>query len=122
MKEYQVSKNFGMNISFDELIKYNKTCKIDTKSTHHFESFNGILLFLSHPSSKEKFTIELGVTIDGFIYEGDYGCQDTFKEIPIEEGLDILDKYRILVNAKSDLEDALVKNKLDTDVVEIKIR
>ena len=47
--EYKVSKNFDMDISFEELINFNKTCKIDLKSNHHFESFNGILI------SRHKF-------------------------------------------------------------------
>ena len=115
--EYKVSKNFDMDISFEELINFNKTCKIDLKSNHHFESFNGILIYVSHPNNKEKFTIELGVTEDGFVYEGDYGCEDSFKEIPIEEGLKILETYRQLVNSASRLEYLLLDNKLDYDRV-----
>ena len=71
MKNYKVSKNFDMNISLKELIKFNKTCKINLNSTHHFESFEGILIYLSHPNSKEQFTIELGVTEDGIVYKND---------------------------------------------------
>ena len=119
---YKVSKDFDMNISFDELIKYNKTCKIDLNSTHHFESFEGILIYVSHPEIEEKFTIELGVTDDGFVYEGDYGCMDEFTEIPIEEGLKILDTYRELLNKRSDLEYLLLKNKLDKDSVFVEIK
>ena len=122
MKNYKVSKNFDMNISFEELIKFNKTCKIDLNSTHHFESFEGILIYLSHPNSKEQFTIELGVTTDGIIYEGDYGCREEFKEIPIEEGLKILESYKKLVNNASCLESLLVSNKLDKDRVIINIK
>ena len=119
---YKVSKDFDMNISFDELIKYNKTCKIDLNSTHHFESFEGILIYVSHPEIEEKFTIELGVVEDGFVYEGDYGCMDEFIEIPIEEGLKILDTYRELLNKRSDLEYLLLKNKLDKDSVFVEIK
>jgi hypothetical protein len=119
---YNVSKNFDMNISFEELIKYNKTCKIDLNSTHHFDTYSGILIYLSHPNNKEKFSIELGVTKDGFMYEGDYGCEDKFKEIPIEEGLNILDTYRELVNKAGELESLLLKNKLDKDIVAINLK
>lgn len=118
---YKVSKNFNMNISFDELIKYNKTCKIDLQSTHHFETFSGILIYVSHPQCKEKFSIGLGVDEDGIMYEGDYGCEDKFKEIPIEEGLNILNKYRELLNMGAELEGVLLKNKLDEDCIPIKI-
>lgn len=121
MNNYKVSKNFDMNITFEELIKYNKTCKIDTNSSHHFESFNGILLYLSHPNGKEKFSIELGVTEDGFVYEGDYGCEDNFKEIPIEQGLEILESYRQLVNNADNLEYLMLNNKLDKDIVKIEL-
>lgn len=119
---YKISKNFDMNISFEELIKYNKTCKVDLNSTHHFETYSGILIYLSHPNNDEKFSIELGVTEDGFMYEGDYGCQEDFKEIPIEEGLKILDTYRELINTSSNLEGLLLKNKLDKDVISIHIK
>lgn len=122
MKNYKVSKNFDMDITFEELIKFNKTCKINLNSTHHFESFNGILLYLSHPNAKEPFSIELGVTEDGFIYEGDYGCLDEYKEIPIEEGLKILETYRELVIGASNLELLLLKNKLDKDIVSLDIK
>lgn len=121
MCNYKVSKNFSMNISFEELINYNKTCKIDTSSEHHYESYSGILIYVSHPQNVEDFTIQLGVDEDGIVYEGDYGCRDTFEEIPIEEGLKILSKYRELIVTKSDLECLLSKNRLDEDVVKVEI-
>ncbi|BAO04800.1 uncharacterized protein CBO05P1_081 [Clostridium botulinum B str. Osaka05] len=119
---YKVSKNFDMNISFDELIKYNKTCKINLKSTHHFETFEGILIYVSHPHNEEKFSIELGVDEDGIMYEGDYGCEDKFKEIPIEEGLKILEKYREFINAKLELECILSINGLSDNYIPFKIK
>ena len=122
MNNYKVSKNFDMNISFKELIKYNKTCKINLNSKHHFETYNGILIYVSHPQGKEKFSIELGVDEDGVMYEGDYGCYGSFKEIPIEDGLNILLKYRELLIEKSNLENLLLKNKLDKDIVSIEIK
>lgn len=118
---YKVSKNFDMNISFEELIEYNQTCKIDLNSTHHFETYEGILIYVSHPQIYQKFSIELGVDEDGIMYEGDYGCREEFEEIPIEEGLNILGKYRELLIAKSELEYMLLKNKLDQDVITVKI-
>jgi len=111
-----------MNIPFEELIKYNKTCKINLKSTHHFETYEGILIYVSHPQNKEKFYIQLGTDEDGIMYEGDYGCQDYFKEIAIEEGLKILYKYRELIITKSDLEYMILKNKLDEDIIRIEIK
>ena len=120
--EYKVSSKFEMNISFEELVSNNKTCKIDLKSTHNFECYNGIIIYLSHPQGKEKFSIRIGVDDEGFRYEGDYGCQDDFKEIPIEEGLKILNVYRELMVKGHELEDLLLTNKLDMDVVETKIR
>ena len=111
--DYKVSKDFGMDISFEELVNYNTLCKIDLNSTHHFESFEGILIYVSHPNIEEKFTIELGVTEDGFIYEGDYGCRDDYKEIPIEEGLKILEEYRKMINAQGQLEFLFLQNNLD---------
>jgi hypothetical protein len=122
MNNYKVSKNFEMNITFEELINYNKTCKIDLSSTHHFETYEGILIYVSHPQGKEKFSIELGVDEDGIMYEGDYGCQEEFKEIPIEEGLNILHKYRELHKTRFELEYLLLKNKLDKDIVKVEIK
>ncbi|WP_207731544.1 hypothetical protein [Clostridium botulinum] len=119
---YRVSKNFGMNISFDELIKYNKTCKIHLKSTHHFETYEGILIYVSHPQCKEKFSIELGVDEDGIAYEGDYGCEDNFKEILIEEGLKILERYREFINAKLELENILFTNNLSDSYISFEIK
>lgn len=120
--KYKVSKNYDMSISLEELIKYNKTCKVDLDSTHHFDTYEGILIYVSHPEAKEKFSIELGVDEDGIMYEGDYGCEDNFKEIPIEEGLKILETYRELLNNKNELELLLLKNKLDKDMISIKIK
>lgn len=122
MNNYRVSKDFDMNIPFEDLIKYNKTCKIDLDSTHHFDTYEGILIYVSHPNNKEKFSKELGADEDGIMYEGDYGCEDSFKEIPIEEGLKILETYRELLNNKNELELLLLKNKLDKDVVSIEIK
>lgn len=120
--DYKASKKFDMTISFEELIKYNKTCKIDLSSTHHFESFNGILIYVSHPDNTEKFSIQLGVTDDGFIYEGDYGCDVNYKEIPIEDGLKILNTYREIFNKSFDLVNLFLKNKLDKDNIEINLK
>lgn len=119
---YKVSKNFDMNISFEELINYNKTCKVDLNSTHHFDSFEGLLVYVSHPQGKESFSIQLGVDEDGIVYEGDYGCMPNFIEIPIEEGLKLLESYKVLLNARSEFEYLLLKNKLDKDIVKIEIK
>ena len=120
--KYKVSPKFDMDITFDELIAYNKTCKIDVNSSHHFETYGGILIYVSHPKGKEKFSIQIGVDEDGFMYEGDYGCQDSFKEIPIEEGLSILNYYRKLINSRQALECALITNNVSKDFVEINIK
>lgn len=123
MSDYKQSRNFCMNISLEELIKYNKTCKINTNSKQHFETYEGILIYVSYPGAEKKFTVELGVDDDGIMYEGDYGCcQEHFKEIPIEEGLKILTKFRELLIAKFDLEYSLLRNKLNNDVIKIEIR
>lgn len=118
----KVSKNFDMNISFKELIEYNKTCKIYLNSVHHFETHEGILIYVSHPQAEERFSIQLGVDEDGIMYEGDYGCQDGFKEISIEEGLKILESYRKLLIRRSELETLLLENKLDNDTVLVEIK
>lgn len=104
MKNYKQSKNWDMDITLEELISSNTTCKIDLDSIHHFETYEGVLIYVSHPSEEEKFTIELGVCEDGIMYEGDYGCEDKFKEIPIEEGLDILVKYGELLDTRYNFE------------------
>lgn len=119
---YKVSEYFSMNITFDELISNNKTCKVDLDSTHHFESFDGLLIYVTHPDSKEPFNIQLGVNVDGIVYEGDYGCREEFKEIPIEEGLKLLETYRVLLNARSEFESLLLSNKLGKDIVKIDIK
>lgn len=116
------SKHWDMNISLEELIAYNKTCKINLNSTHHFDTYNGILIYVSHPNEQEPFLIELGVDEDGIMYEVDYGCREEYKEIPIEEGLKILEKYKKLADTGGDLELLLLNNKLDKDIVEIKLR
>lgn len=122
MKNYKQSKNWDMDITLEELISNNATCKIDLDSTHHFETYEGVLIYVSHPSKEEKFTIELGICEDGIMYEGDYGCQDKFKEIPIEEGLDILVRYGELLDTRHNFEYLLLKNNLDKDVVRIVIK
>lgn len=122
MKNYKQSKNWDMDITLEELISNNATCKIDLDSTHHFETYEGVLIYVSHPSKEEKFTIELGICEDGIMYEGDYGCQDKFKEIPIEEGLDILVRYGELLDTRHNFEYLLLKNNLDKDVVRVVIK
>lgn len=122
MNNYKESKNWDMGMSLNELIKYNKTCKIDLNSTHHFDTYNGILIYVTHPQVGEPFSIELGVDKYGIMYEGDYGCRNEFKEIPIEEGLKILEQYKQLVETKTHIEWLLFNNNLDKNVVDIKIR
>lgn len=118
----KASKNFEMNISFEELIAHNETCRIDVNSTHHFETYEGILIYVSHPTGREELSIELGVDEDGIMYEGDYGCQESFPEIPIQEGLEILESYRQLQLARADLEARLVRNRLDKDIVKVVLK
>lgn len=120
--EYKVSKNFDLNISFEELIANNKTCKINLESTHHFESFNGILIYLTHPQGRENFSIAMGVDSDGFAYEGDYGCNDDYKEIPIEDGLKILNHYREMIFHRTEMVNLFLNNRLDKDAIDIKLR
>ena len=118
----KASKCLGLNISLDELLSYNKTCKIDTDSRHHFETYEPILIYVSHPNIKEKFTMQLGIDESGIMYEGDYGCEEKFKEIPIEEGLKILTSLQELFKLRLRLENLLMDNKLDADSVFIDIR
>lgn len=108
--DYKVSKNFDMNITFEELINYNKTCKVEYGNVRNFESYNGLLIYVSHPQDREEFSIELGVCEDGITYEGDYGCQDSFKEIPIDEGLKLLEIYRQFINSKIEFNNLLSEN------------
>ena len=54
--EYKVSIKWDMNISLEELINYNETCKIDLDSTHNFDTYDGILIYVSYPQKDEKFT------------------------------------------------------------------
>lgn len=119
---YKVSSKFGMNISFEELIKNNKTCKIELDSQHHFETYEGVLVYVTHPNSKEPFNIQLGVDEEGIMYEGDYGCRDEYKEIPIETGLKILMAYKEFIDKRDKLERLLVRNRLDKCTVKIKIK
>lgn len=116
------SKKFDMDISFEELIDYNKTCKVDVKSRRHFESYEGILIYVSHPNNKEKFSIQLGICEDGIIYEGDYGCLETYKEIPIQQGLELLMKYGRLLNMRHELQCILLKNDIEPDRVFVDIK
>lgn len=94
---YKQSERWDMDISLEELIENNKTCKLDMNSTHHFDTYAGILIYVSHPKKEEKFTIQLGIDESGIMYEGDYGCREDYKEIPIADGLEILMKYGELV-------------------------
>lgn len=119
--KYQVSKEWDMNISFEELIEYNKDCKIQLNAIHNFETFNGFLLYLSYPNKKEKYTVQLGITDDGFQYEGNYGCCDKYKTIPIEEGLKILEIYRQLIIARDEMECILMKNKTTENISSVNI-
>ena len=81
-----------------------------------------MLIYLSYPNSDNKFTIEIGVTEDGFTYEGDSCSINDYKEIPVEEGLRILETYRQLINNASQLEHILLTNKLDKNIVDITIK
>ena len=45
-KEYKTSWKWDMDISLEELINYNETCKIDLESTHHFETYDKILIYV----------------------------------------------------------------------------
>lgn len=121
MNNYRQSKNWDMEMSLNELINYNKTCKIDLNSTHHFDTYNGILIYVTHPQVGEPFSIELGVDKYGIMYEGD-GCTDGCEEIPIEEGLKILEQYKKLVETKTHIEWLLFNNNLDKNVIDIKMR
>lgn len=118
---YKVSSKFGMDIPFEELIENNKICKIEMDSQHHFETYEGVLIYVTHPNSKELFNVQLGVDEEGIMYEGDYGCKDEHKKIPIETGLKILMAYKEFIDKRNDLERLLVKNRLDKSMVKIKI-
>lgn len=120
--EYKESIKWCMNMSLEELIKYNETCKIDLESTHHFETYDKILIYVSHPQADEKFSIQLGVDEFGIMYEGDYGCSNEYKEIPIEEGLDILMKYKEFIDSKDQLEMLFNENKLSKDVINFEFK
>ena len=121
-KEYKTSSKWDMNISLEELINYNETCKIDLDSTHHFETYSGILIYVSYPQEDEDFTVQLGVDEFGIMYEGDYGCSNEYKEIPIEEGLDILMKYKKFIDSKEELERLFTKNKLSKDIINFEFK
>lgn len=120
--EYKTSWKWDMNISLEELINYNETCKIDLDSSHHFETFNKILIYVSHPNEDEDFTIQLGVDEFGIMYEGDYGCMEEYKEIPIGEGLNILMKYKKFIDSKEELERLFTKNKLSKDIINFEFK
>ncbi|WP_353096337.1 hypothetical protein [Tissierella praeacuta] len=119
---YKQSGHWDTDISLHELIIHNKTCKINLDSTHHFETYEGVLIYVSHPDHKEKFTIQLGVDEEGIMYEGDYGCEESFKEIPIKDGVKILNRYRQLVNEKNRMESTLLDYSLGKDTVHIALK
>ena len=116
------SELWGMDMSLEKLINHNKYCKINTNSTHHFETYGGILIYVTHPNSTEEYSIQLGVDEFGIQYEGDYGCKDSFKIVPINTGLQILEEYRKLIEQRNRLERLLVRNMLDESTVAINIR
>lgn len=117
-KKPVISKNFDMNISFEELMKYNKDCRVNINSDHHFESFNGVLIFVSHPNIKAPYTIELGVDEFGIVYEGDIGRSDEYPVIPIHDGFELLESYRQMLVSRSNIESVLLSNRLEySDVV-----
>lgn len=120
--EYKPCASFDNVVTFEELISYNNTCKINTLSDRHFETYDGIMIYVSHPNVEDKFTIQLGVDETGIQYEGDGGCLDTYKEIPILEGLKILEQYRILRMVKNDLEYTLCCNEVENNSVFINIK
>lgn len=119
---YKQSGHWDMDTSLEELIEYNKTCKIDMNSTHHFDTYEGILIYVSHPKHEEGFTIQLGIDESGIMYEGDYGCREDYKEISIEDGLEILMKHRELIASRNRLEHLMLKNDLDKNMVSIVIK
>lgn len=120
--EYKTSWKWDMDISLEELINYNETCKIDLESTHHFETYDGILIYVSHPQNEEEFSIQLGIDEFGIMYEGDYGCSNEYKEIPIEEGLDILMKYKTFIDSRDELQETFIKNKLSKGAINFEFK
>lgn len=118
----RASKHFDMDITFEELVRYNPTCQIEMNSTRHFETFDGISIYVSHPNKTDKFTMELGIDETGIMYEGDYGGLDEYKEIKLKDGLRILYLYGQLINTKSDLECLLCSSDIEENSIFVNIK
>jgi len=89
----QQSKKWDMDISFEELIKHNPTCKIEGEYDSHWsdDGFGGMCLYMQHPLNDTCSSI-ITISKDGFCYDGDGGSTKEF--INTEEAIKKMHDFR----------------------------
>lgn len=81
------SAKWDMDISFKELIDYNKDCMINReyRKSKHDDCYDGCCIYLKYPN-KDEYEVMIALSDDGFVYLGDGTCENK-QIIPIVEGL-----------------------------------
>lgn len=105
------SKHWDLNISLEELINYNKDCRLTINYRPHKSDgcFNKFLLGFTHPASPDKkYDIEVGICEDGLVYVGNGTPNGDSKIIDTKQALKILILYGNFINAKSDFESEII--------------
>lgn len=83
----QQSKNWDMDMSLEEIFKYNPKCKVDRKYKAHKydECYHGYCMYLKHPTN-DDYTLMVGIHEYGFMYLGTGGVD---KDYPLEDTVDV---------------------------------
>lgn len=104
------SKNWDMDITFEELVKHNEHCKVDRDyKLHKSDScYRGYCMYLKHPNS-EKYTTMIGIGEDGFMYIGD-SCEVNFPLEHTEYIVQEMELYKDWIN-KMELNKVKLMNK-----------
>lgn len=109
-KDYE-SKNWDLNISLEELVKYNEgVCLIKINYVRHKsdDCFGRFQLYFKHPDKPHKgYETMIGVTNDGLCYTGDGGIRENYKFINVDKAILFMDKYKDFMNTTSEFESSL---------------
>lgn len=114
------SEKWGMDISLDTLLKFNSDALVRFPSSHHFETYEGIVIYVRYPNGKGEYSIQLGVDETGIQYEGDYGATKELPKISIELALKLLITWKELIETRSTMERLL--READTEDYTIKFK
>lgn len=103
------SKNWDNIKTLQELIEYNfYTCALDIDYNKHKldECYGGFCLYFSHPNDiGRNYETMVGISSDGFVYIGDGRPNwDRTKIVKIDDAIDLLLKYRNVIDSMDSFE------------------